>query len=111
MSSNNRDRWGYSTDPEIRKLEFLLGDLAAQYRGEDDPIQQKKIVQEYHVTVQRLEELAWEGIIDWESELPNDLMPTNYRRDPTVKTNWSFPSPSLSLWQQFLQILSRRVSK
>jgi hypothetical protein len=92
MLNQDTDQWGYPTDPEIRQLLFRLGDLAAVYREtSDNPPRQDEAVRAYHATLHRLEELGWHGIIDWDSELPNDVMPTAYQRDPRIRTNWSFP--------------------
>jgi hypothetical protein len=83
------DTFGYPVDPELRRLEFLLGDLAAQWRGSyDRPEAQQTIVREYHQTMDMLYNLGWDAELDLESHLPDGLMPEEY-----VKRNAGFFTP------------------
>lgn len=84
--SHNVDEFGYPIDPELRRLEFLLGDLAAQWRGAYDYTEkQKAIVRQYHQVMQTLYERGWDAELDMESHLPKELMPKEY-----VKRNAGF---------------------
>lgn len=74
--SHEVDEFGFPTDPELRRLEDRLGDLAGMWRGTYD----EKVVQEYHATMARLYELGWNDVLDMESELPDSLMPEEYLR-------------------------------
>jgi hypothetical protein len=78
------DKSGYPLDPELRQLEFRLGDLAGLWRGAyGDQARQDDIVQEYSAILARLYDLGWDSELDVESELPDDLMPAEYlRRNP-----------------------------
>lgn len=72
---------GYPVDPELRRLEFLLGDLAAHWRGSyHDPERQQAIVRTYHETLYRLYELGWDAALDMASQLPDNLMLVVYTR-------------------------------
>ena len=75
------DPLGYPVDPELRRLEFHLGDLAAQWRstyGDDN--RQAALVHEYHATLGILYAQGWDSVLDSESELPDALMPQEYMR-------------------------------
>ncbi|HRV96086.1 MAG TPA: hypothetical protein P5526_28295 [Anaerolineae bacterium] len=76
--SHETDSIGLPVDPELRRLEFLLGDLAAQWREYESPERQNEIVLEYHSVMERLYELGWDGFLDWDSELPTELMPEQH---------------------------------
>jgi len=76
-----KDEIGYPLDPELRRLEFYLGDLAARWRDAfGEPEQQEKIAQEYQDVLMRMYEMGWESQLDVESELPDRLMPKEYLR-------------------------------
>lgn len=80
------DKFGYPIDPELRRLEFRLGDLAAMWRGSyDRPERQQAIMREYHQVMQSLYELGWDAELDMESHLPQEVMPAEY-----VKRNAGF---------------------
>lgn len=76
--SHETDSIGLPVDPELRRLEFLLGDLAAQWREYESPEKQSEIVREYHSIMESLYELGWDGYLGWDSELPTGLMPEQY---------------------------------
>ncbi|MCP4536697.1 MAG: hypothetical protein GY832_06080 [Chloroflexi bacterium] len=45
--------------------------------------QQEEIVREYHATIAKLYTLGWDGAVDVECELPDELVPEEYwRRNP-----------------------------
>ncbi len=73
MGSYTKDNLGYPLDPDMRKLEFHLCDLAAWWRGE--PKKRDVIINEYHATLSKLYELGWDGVLDVECELPDEYMP------------------------------------
>ncbi|MCB0197120.1 MAG: hypothetical protein KDJ65_34555 [Anaerolineae bacterium] len=77
--SHEKDSIGLPIDPELRRLEFCLGDLAAQWREYESPEKQKEIVREYHATMESLFELGWDGFLSLDSELPDELLPKRYR--------------------------------
>lgn len=62
----------------IRKLEFELSDLAARWRGTDDPLDTEAVVQQYRSTLLRMIELGFHEPLDVDSELPDRLMPPAY---------------------------------
>lgn len=68
------DRSGFPIDPQLRRLEVQVATLAGIWRGTFD----SKIVREYHVIMGLLYELGWDGVLDFESELPDELMPDEY---------------------------------
>jgi hypothetical protein len=75
------DKSGYPLDPELRRLEFYLGELAGLWRGAyGDQERQDETVQEYRAILARLYELGWDATLDIESELPEELMPEEYLR-------------------------------
>ncbi|MAT98833.1 MAG: hypothetical protein CL608_16945 [Anaerolineaceae bacterium] len=76
MTSHETDEIGYPLDPELRALEFHLGDLAAKYRMHKYSAQ--KVIKEYHATLTKLYQLGWDAALDVESELPDELMPEEY---------------------------------
>jgi hypothetical protein len=83
------DSIGYPVDPELRRLEFLLGDLAAEWRGScEHPEKQQTIVITYHQTLRRLYDLGWDAELDLESHLPEEYMPEEY-----IKRNPGFFTP------------------
>ena len=77
------DASGFPIDPELRRLENLLGDLAAEWRSAaDDAEHADEVVHQCHATLQRLTELGWDariGELDYEDLLPDQLMPDKYR--------------------------------
>ena len=73
---------GFPVDPEIRRLEHELGDLAAEWRGaQGEPEQRMAIVRAYHVTIAQLMDRGWDaGVanLGYEETLPDELMPAAY---------------------------------
>jgi hypothetical protein len=78
MMAHEVDDIGFPIDPELRRLEKLVGYLAAKWRHNWD----EEVVKEYHATIHRLYELGWDGVLDVESELPDELMPQEYLQRP-----------------------------
>jgi len=73
------DKSGYPIDPELRRLEFRLGDLAGLWRRmHGDQSQQDALVKEYVIIIAQLYSLGWDAVLDIESELPDRLMPDEY---------------------------------
>jgi hypothetical protein len=93
MCAHEVDQFRYPVDPELRKLEFHLCELAGDWRGSyGNPYRQEEIVNEYHTTMAKLYALGWDGTIDFECELPKELMPDEYtRRNPQVYDSWQWP--------------------
>lgn len=93
MCAHEVDQFRYPVDPELRKLEIHVCDLAGAWRESwGDPHHQEEIVDEYHATIAKLYSLGWEGTLDVECELPEELMPDEYmRRHPS--------SPAFDFWQ------------
>jgi hypothetical protein len=82
MVEATRKRIGLSDDPAIRQLQLKLGDLAVKFSATPNPDQ---VVEEYKQTVNRLYELGWDGIIPFDSELPDPYMPEAYlKRNPEM---------------------------
>ena len=85
MCAHKTDAVGYPLDPELRKLEFHLCGLAGDWRGSwGDSNRQAEIVREYHATMAKLYALGWDGILDIECELLDELMPEEYLRHRSV---------------------------
>ena len=83
MTPHETDQIGYPVDPELRALEFHLGNLAAEYREHISPEHDKHVIEEYHATMSKLYQLGWDAVLDIESELPDTLMPEEYlKRNP-----------------------------
>lgn len=87
------DKWGHPTDPKMRQLQFILGNLAAEWRGQargDSDDKQAEIVEEYHSIMNQLYEMEWDAILDIVAELPDELMPEEYiLRHPPVTSSWN----------------------
>lgn len=92
MCAHEVDKIGLPVNPELRRLELLLCDLAGTWRGSwGDPNRQEELVREYHATMAKLYSLGWNGALDVECELPDELMPEEYvRRHPKP--------PHVDLW-------------
>ncbi len=90
------DEFGNALDPELRELEDTLCCLAGSWRlARGDSKRREEIVQEYHAAVARLYELGWDGGIDWECELPRQLMPEEYLRRIGLRPDspwWEHPT-------------------
>lgn len=67
--------FGYPTDEEQSLLFDQLGELAVKWRGD----KAQKHVDEYHRVYKRLVELGWTGYLDVDMELPERLMPPEYK--------------------------------
>lgn len=81
MDRYKRGELGFPLDPELRRLEIYLSDLAAAFRGTRGmPDKQMEIVQEYHATLSQLYALGWNDSLDEDSKLPKRLMPEEYFR-------------------------------
>jgi hypothetical protein len=92
MSAHKVDEIGYPLDPELRKLEFHLCELAGAWRASwGNPERQEEIVAEYHATMAKLYSLGWDGTLDMECELLKELLPEEYLK--------RHPRPSFDIWQ------------
>lgn len=85
MADYPKDVFGYALDPEMRRLEHHLSDLAAMFRGAaHDPDHcdelRQGIIQEYHATMAQLYALGWDDALDADSKLPKTYMPEEYFR-------------------------------
>lgn len=56
------------------------GRWAAEYRQHLSLEHNKQVIEEYHATVDKLYQLGWDAVLDIESELPDILMPEEYRK-------------------------------
>jgi len=81
------DRLGISSDPELRRLEFLLGRLAGAWRGErDNPQKRLEIIEEYKRTLLYLYSLGWDKELHPEALLPDEYMPEEfYEHNPIYR--------------------------
>ena len=86
------DEIGYPLDPELRRLEDRLGELAARWReayarpGD----REHEIHHEYVATIERLYELGWDDVLDIDSVLRDALMPAEYlRRHQIIFKTWT----------------------
>lgn len=82
MNKYQVDEFGYPIDPKLRNLEIHLCDLAGSWRGSWGNVhRQEEIRKEYHATMTKLYSLGWwDGTLDVECELPENLMPEEYVR-------------------------------
>jgi hypothetical protein len=81
MCPHQVDKIGYPVDPELRRLQIQLCDLAGRWRFYGgDARRQEETVREYHATMAQLYALGWDAVLDVECELLNELMPEEYRR-------------------------------
>lgn len=85
--SNETDRLDVSRDPELRRLEFLLGRTAGAWRGErNNPQKQLEIVEEYQRTLLYLYSLGWDKELHPEALLPDEYMPEDFfERNPLYR--------------------------
>lgn len=75
------DESGYPLDPTVWELEDRLGELAAEWRAAaGDAPRQARIVQAYHGALEQLSTAGWDGALDFEAYLPDELMPVAYLR-------------------------------
>jgi hypothetical protein len=90
------DKLGRPTDLVLRELEWHLCSLACDWAANlADPERQGEIVHEYHSTMAKLYSFGWDGTVDLECELPDELMPEEYRRRN--------PKPPGGLWRTALK--------
>lgn len=83
MPKHAVDDIGLPIDPELRRLEFALSDLAAVWRGNrDNPERQVEIKRKYHDTMSLMYALGWDGGLAVDGELPYEHMPPKYLRRP-----------------------------
>jgi hypothetical protein len=80
MPKHSVDDIGLPIDPVLRELELRLCDLASEWRGSDNSVQQEKVAKEYRETMQKLYSLGWDGHLDVECELSYEFMPERYTR-------------------------------
>jgi hypothetical protein len=79
MRKHEIDDIGLPTDPELRRLQFELGDLVGAWvEAYGEPERQEQIVREYHDTLHQMYQLGWSGVLAADSELPKALMPREY---------------------------------
>ena len=83
------DSSGYPMDPVLRNLQKKLGHLAATWRGmQNTPDAQAEIVKEYCSVMSKLYSMGWDDILDADAELPEELLPAEYKkRHPPMKSN------------------------
>lgn len=95
MAANWGNGGAYSSDPSVRQLQIKLGELAALWRGSiGDQEREDAAIKAYYNTLEQLYATGWNDVLDWDSELPDELMPQKYRdlhlqRASRGKTNWS----------------------
>ena len=77
MQDYQVDNSGYPIDPKMRKLQFELSNLAANWRGEPDRREEIKLV--YRNVMRKLYSMGWDDILDVDAELPDRHMPKEYR--------------------------------
>ena len=81
MCAHRVDELGYPLDPELDALEDRLNILAGMWRGSlGNLLGQGEIVREYHAILTKLYSLGWDGVLDIDGELPDELMPDEYLR-------------------------------
>jgi hypothetical protein len=98
------DDIGLPIDPELRRLQMYLGYLAADWGTYESEERQREIVKEYHRTFNLLYSLGWDGIIAFESELPEELMPEEYlKRHPEPHSDQLTLSPEANKLYQELK--------
>lgn len=93
------DKIGYPIDPELRRLQFLLSNLAAEWReAHGQPEKQDDIVRTYHQTLHTLYGLGWDAELDMDAHLPDKLMPEEYvkRNAGHFAYRWTSGQASLS---------------
>lgn len=86
---HQKDQFGCPFDPELRRLVWSLGNLAAEWRGvARGADRQAEIAVEYLHILQQIHDLGWRGGLDIEDELPHRLMPKWYMEQDLI------PSPA-----------------
>lgn len=79
MSPYDVDDLGYPVDPKLREIELRVCSLASHWRGNrDNPEAQRAIVLEYEEAIKTLYSLGWDGELDVDCILPEELMPAEY---------------------------------
>lgn len=79
------DAFRFPVDPQLRRLENHLGDLAGMWRGTGN----LNIVKEYNVILNLMYDLGWDGLLDIESQLPEDLMNQEYLKRHPGPLQWA----------------------
>ena len=91
MPPNHQPQDSAELHREMTRLLDNVCSLAATWRGAgNDPQHRDVLVAEYHASLAQLEALGWRGHLDWDCELPDELMPETYRH-VGPPPNWSFP--------------------
>ena len=92
MPENNASQTPYET---VDALEMKLGELAARFRR--NAVAQDEIVTEYAETMQKLLRFEqWCGEPDVDSQLPDELMPDDYKRYWSERLGHEAQSTSLN---------------
>jgi hypothetical protein len=73
---------GFPTDPKIDELERKLSELAYEWRR----TKKSKLVRQYHKTYRELQGLGWNERLDFDSRLPDELMPSAKKETKTQGT-------------------------
>jgi hypothetical protein len=74
MNSTN----GFNHDDLLDAMEYKLSDLASMWRGQQQTEDAEKIVRQYQAVLRCMIELGFHDELDIDSELPDELMPTEY---------------------------------
>ena len=94
------DADGVPLDPQLAALERALGRLAEEWRRAIAlPARRRAVVATYHVVMERMFELGWDGLLNPYSELPDRWMPPEYgRRLGRRRNDHSRISYQLAIW-------------
>lgn len=89
--SHEVDKFGYPTDPKLKELQSKLQNIADKfYTIGISEEEEDKLVSEYHNVFEQLYKLGWDGMLHFEEEIPDDLLPKEYtRRYPPVENAWN----------------------
>ena len=72
------DDSGLPTKQEVKRLEDKLSDLAMAFRVANSASGRTEIAEKYRNIVEQLLSIGWADLLDVESELPDEYMPTGY---------------------------------
>lgn len=73
------DNIGLPIDPELKRLQFQLTDLAVMWRGNrNNPENASEIVEKYKMLLLHMYELGWDGDLHPEAQLPDRFMPEEW---------------------------------
>lgn len=74
----------FSDDPTYDSLLWILADLAGEWRE----TKREEVVKRYHTVLKSLLDMGWNDTLDFELQLPPELMPAVYKERKKAKATF-----------------------